>query len=64
MTKIIKKLMYCNHCKKSYEVPVMLSTNSFMIERNPVLKEQARNGTLFKNFCPVCKEELVNKDHE
>ncbi len=64
MTKIIKAKLYCNDCKKYYEVPVMLSTNSFMIERDPVLKQKAKDGTLFKNFCPVCNKELVNKDYE
>ena len=64
MTKIIKTKLYCNHCKKYYEVPVLLSTNSFMIERDPVLKQKAKDGTLFKNFCPACNKELVNKEHE
>ncbi len=64
MTKIIRESMYCKHCKKSYEVPVVLSTNSFMIERDPVLRQKAKNGTLFQNFCPVCNQKLVRKDDE
>jgi hypothetical protein len=64
MTKIIKKEMYCTNCKKSYEVPVVLSTNSFMIQNDPELRKKAMDGTLFKNFCPVCKQELVNKKDE
>lgn len=64
MTKIIKREMYCTNCQKSFVVPVMLSTNSFMIERDPVLKQKAKDGTLFKNFCPVCNKELVDKINE
>lgn len=64
MTKIIKKTMYCKHCKKCYQVPVMMSTNSFMIQKDPVLKQKAKDGTLFKNFCPVCNEEMVSVEHE
>ena len=64
MTRVIKKKLYCNNCKKSYEVPVIMSTNSFMIQNDPVLRKRAEDGTLFKNFCPVCKEELVNKEDE
>jgi len=61
MTKIIRSEMYCPNCKKSFEVPVLISTNSFMIERDPVLKKRYEEGTLFKNFCPVCGKELVDK---
>ena len=64
MTKIIRTKLYCENCNKFYEVPVVLSTNSFMIERDPVLKQKAKDGTLFKNFCPVCNKELVNKEDE
>ena len=64
MTKVIKKEMYCNNCKKVHIVPVVLSTNSFMIEKDPVLKKRALAGTLFKNFCPDCGKELVNKEDE
>jgi len=64
MTKIIRSKLYCNKCKKYYEVPVVMSVNSYALERDPSLKERMNNGTLFKNFCPVCKEELVNKTHE
>ena len=64
MTRVIKKKLYCNHCKKSYEVPVIMSTNSFMIQNDPILRKRAEDGTLFKNFCPVWKEELVNKEDE
>ena len=64
MTRIITKKMYCKHCKKSYEVPVILSTNSFMLQRDPELKKRAQDGTLFKNFCPVCNNELVGEKDE
>ncbi len=64
MTKIIKQSMYCTHCKKSYEVPVLLSTNSFMIQHDPVLRQKAKDSTLFENFCPVCNTKLVRKDDE
>ena len=64
MTKIILKNMYCPKCEKEYEVPVMMSTNSFMIERDPILKQRAKEGTLFKNFCPVCKTELTRGKDE
>ena len=64
MTKIMKRPLYCKKCKKEYEVPVLLSTNSFMIENNPILKQKAMDGTLFKNFCPVCHSELVENNHE
>ena len=61
MTKIIRDEMYCPKCKKNYVVPVVLSTNSFMLERDPMLMEKYKKGELFKNFCPVCKSELVGK---
>lgn len=64
MTKIVREIKYCKHCKKEYEVPVLLSTNSFFIERDPKLKKKAEEGTLFKNFCPVCKNEMVDVKDE
>lgn len=64
MTKIIKQEMYCSNCKRSYEVPVVMSTNSFMIEKDPMLKKKVVDGTLFKNYCPVCKKELESKENE
>ena len=64
MTKIIKREMYCKKCDKYFEVPVLLSTNSFMLERDPELKKKYENGTLFKNFCPNCNEELSYKKEE
>lgn len=64
MTKIIKQKMYCNHCKRSFEVPVILSTNSFMIQNDPVLRKKATNGTLFKNLCPRCNKELAREENE
>ena len=64
MTKIILQKMYCDQCKKSYEVEVLLSTNSRIIQHDPVLRQRAVEGTLFKNFCPVCNKELVSKDNE
>ena len=59
MTKIIKREMYCKTCNESFEVPVVMSTNSFMLERDPSLKKKYEDGTLFKNFCPKCGEELI-----
>lgn len=64
MTKIINRKLYCENCKKYYEVPVIMSTNSYMIKNDPVLRKKVAEGTLFKNFCPDCGKELVNKDHE
>lgn len=60
MTKIVRKEMYCPKCDKNYEVGVLISTSSFMIEKSPILKKQQEEGTLFKNFCPKCGTELVN----
>lgn len=62
MTKIVKREMYCNKCKKNYEVGVLMSTNSYMIEKDPILKKRYEEGTLFKNFCPKCGEELEDKE--
>lgn len=64
MTKILKRKLYCENCKKYYEVPVVMSTNSYMLQQDPVLRKKALDGTLFKNFCPDCGKELVNKEHE
>ena len=64
MTKIIKSKMYCEKCEKYFEVPVFLSTNSFMLERDPELRQRYEDGTLFKNFCPECKKELIYKKEE
>ena len=64
MTKIIKSRLYCNKCRKYFEVPVLLSTSSFMIDKDPNLKKMYENGTLFKNFCPVCGNELMEKEGE
>ena len=64
MTKVILKNMYCPNCKKEYEVPIIMSTNSFMIQNDPVLRQRAKEGTLFKNFCPVCKTELTRGKDE
>ena len=64
MTKIINIKLYCENCKKYYEVPVIMSTNSYMIKIDPVLRKKVAEGTLFKNLCPDCGKELVNKDHE
>ena len=64
MTKIIKRKLYCDKCKEYYVVPVVLSTNSFVLNHDARLKDRAKNGELFKNLCPVCKRELVYKEHE
>ena len=64
MTKIIKKTMHCPECDKDFEVPVVLSTNSFMLKKDPKLMKKYNEGTLFKNFCPVCNCELKNKEEK
>lgn len=64
MTRIIKKIMHCPECDKDFEVPVVLSTNSFMLKKDPELMKKYENGTLFKNFCPVCNCELKNKEEK
>ena len=61
MTKIVKSKMYCEKCNEYFEVPVILSTNSFMIQKDPELKKKFEDGTLFKNFCTKCGNELVDK---
>lgn len=58
MTRIIKRKMYCSKCEENFEVPVILSTNSFMLERDKSLKEKYEKGTLFKSVCPKCGKEL------
>ena len=64
MSVYMDKKLYCEKCKKNYEVPVLMSTNSFLIEQDPVLKKKAQEGTLFKNFCPKCNKELIIKEDE
>lgn len=65
MTKIIKRKLYCSHCEKYFTVPVVLSTNSLMIEKDPKMKQAFGSGKLFgANKCPVCGKELVKKDNE
>lgn len=64
MTKIINMKKYCKKCKREYEVPVILSTNSYALKNDPKLRKLDEEGNLFKNLCPVCKEELVNKKDE
>jgi uncharacterized protein YbaR (Trm112 family) len=64
MTKIIQQTKYCNKCKRQYEVPVLLSTNSYHIKQSPELRNRFNNGDIFKNYCPVCKEELVDVKDE
>lgn len=58
MSVIKIKELYCKKCDKLMEQPVLMSTNSWMIEMDPELKKRAEAGTLFKNFCPVCGSEL------
>ena len=58
MTKIIKKKLYCKKCGKYYQVPMVLSINSYILNRDENLKNKLEAGTLFKNYCPVCNEEL------
>ena len=64
MTKIVKRQMYCKKCDKYFDVPVVLSTNKIMLEKDPELKKKYENGTLFKNFCPECGSELGFKKEE
>ena len=64
MTVIIDKKLYCKKCKEYFEVPVLMSTNSFLIERDPELKRRVQEGTLFKNFCPKCNSEMIIKEEE
>lgn len=58
MTRIIRRTMYCKNCGKSYVVPVVASTNSYMLNQDKDLQKRAKEGNLFKNLCPVCKQEL------
>lgn len=59
MTKIIDKELYCSRCKKSFIQPVYMSVSSFLMSEEE--KKKIEDGTLFKNFCPVCGEELLIK---
>lgn len=52
--------MYCKKCNKVSKEAVLISANSIMIERDPELKKKAIEGTLFKNYCSVCGEELLS----
>lgn len=62
MTRVVKKQMYCSKCNEFFEVPVVLSTNSYMLEMDKNLREKYNNGTLFKNACPKCGEQLKETD--
>ena len=62
MSVYINKKLHCQKCKDDFEVPVLMSTNSFLIEQDPILKKKAEEGTLFKNFCPKCNGELEVKE--
>ena len=59
MTKVIKKEMYCSKCDKYFIQPVYMSVSSFMMSDEE--KKKMQEGTLFKNFCPECGEELKVK---
>ena len=50
MTKIVKREMYCKKCEKNYEVGVLMSTNSYMIEKDPILKKRYEEGTLMPSL--------------
>ena len=54
MTYFTPMEMYCEKCQKMHKVNVLLSTNSWTIKADPVLREKAEKGTLFQNFCPEC----------
>ena len=65
MTKIIKRKLYCSHCNKYFNVPVVLSTNSYMMDKDPNVKKAFESGSLFgANKCPICGKGLVKKDDE
>lgn len=57
MTKIVKKEMYCSKCKKNFVVPVYMSVSSFLMSEEE--KKRLKEGSLFKNFCPECGEEMI-----
>ena len=57
MTKIVRREMYCENCKKNFVQPVYMSVSSFLMTENE--KKRMEEGTLFKNFCPVCGKELI-----
>lgn len=61
MSTYQKMELYCSECDKNYLVDVLASTSSFMIQMDPELQRKAKEGTLFKNFCPVCDTELEPK---
>lgn len=56
MTKVVQRELYCPVCKKTFVQPVYMSVTSFLMSDKE--KEKMKNGTLFKNFCPVCNTEL------
>ena len=58
MTNVVRKEMYCSNCNEKFIVPVVLSTNSIMLEKSESLRKKYEDGTLFKNFCPKCGQEL------
>lgn len=64
MSVVRMQKLYCKKCDKVVEQPVLMSTNSWMIEMDPELKKRAENGTLFKNFCETCGEELEMEKEE
>lgn len=57
MTKVIKRDLYCQKCKKMFNQPVYMSVSSFLMSEEE--KKKMQEGTLFKNFCPECGSELV-----
>ena len=62
MTKIVKRELYCEACKKSFVQPVYMSVSSFLMSEEE--KKKMEEGTLFKNFCPECGRELSFKAKE
>ena len=62
MTKVVQRELYCENCKKSFVQPVYMSVSSFLMSEEE--KRRMKEGTLFKNFCPVCGKELVNPPKE
>lgn len=57
MTKVMKRELYCENCRKKFVQPVYMSVSSFLLSEEE--KKRFEDGTLFKNFCPECGKELV-----
>ena len=62
MTRIVMRELYCSKCKKSFSQPVYMSVSSFLMSEEE--KKKMAEGTLFKNFCPQCGQELVEIENK